>query len=184
MDIRDLQRHDEALIQQVATVLMEGFASNWPAAWSTQATALAEVYESFTADHISRVALDEAGTVLGWIGANLQYDGKVWELHPLVVRVSHQGQGIGRALVTDLEACVRERGGLTILLGSDDENDQTTLGGIDLFPDVLAHLAHIKNLKRHPYEFYQKLGYAIVGVIPDANGMGKPDILLAKSVAR
>jgi hypothetical protein len=29
-------------------------------------------------------------------------------------------------------------------------------------------------------EFYQKLGYVIVGVIPDANGFGKPDIFMAK----
>ena len=26
----------------------------------------------------------------------------------------------------------------------------------------------------------QKLGYAVVGVIPDANGPGKPDIIMAK----
>jgi hypothetical protein len=35
---------------------------------------------------------------------------------------------------------------------------------------------------RHPNEFYQKLGYEIVGVIPDANGLGKHDILMAKSL--
>ena len=29
-----------------------------------------------------------------------------------------------------------------------------------------------------------KLGYAIVGMVPDANGLGKPDIMMAKSVAR
>jgi hypothetical protein len=34
------------------------------------------------------------------------------------------------------------------------------------------------------YEFYQKQGYVIVGVMPDANGLGKPDILMAKSVVR
>lgn len=32
----------------------------------------------------------------------------------------------------------------------------------------------------HPYEFYQTLGFVILGVIPDANGLGKPDILMAK----
>ena len=40
----------------------------------------------------------------------------------------------------------------------------------------------IRNLKGHPYAFYQKLGYTIVGVMPDANGRGKPDIYLAKRV--
>jgi hypothetical protein len=27
------------------------------------------------------------------------------------------------------------------------------------------------------------MGYTIVGVIPDANGLGKPDILMAKRIA-
>jgi aminoglycoside 6'-N-acetyltransferase I len=52
------------------------------------------------------------------------------------------------------------------------------------FPNVWEHIAHIRNVKHHPYEFYQKLGYVIVGVIPDANRPGKPDILMAKSLAR
>ncbi len=47
-----------------------------------------------------------------------------------------------------------------------------------------VHVTHIKNLKRHPYEFYQKLGYVIVVLVPDANGLGKPDILMAKSIVR
>jgi len=34
-----------------------------------------------------------------------------------------------------------------------------------------------------PFEFYQKCGFVIVGVVPDANGLGKPDILMAKRVA-
>jgi aminoglycoside 6'-N-acetyltransferase I len=60
----------------------------------------------------------------------------------------------------------------------------TSLGGVDLFPSPLEHLARVRNLRRHPYEFYQKQGYVIVGVVPDANGFGKPDILMAKSVGR
>jgi GNAT superfamily N-acetyltransferase len=98
--------------------------------------------------------------------------------------VSHQGKGIGRALVTALEERVRERGGLTMTLGTDDVTGQTTLSGASLLPDVWGHIARIQNLRRHPYEFYQKLGYAITGVVPDANGLGKPDILMAKSLAR
>ncbi len=86
--------------------------------------------------------------------------------------------------MTDFEEAAKERGGLTVTLGTDDVNQQTTLADINLFPNVYEHVAHIKNLKQHPYEFYQKLGYAIVGVMPDANGLGKPDILMAKSVIR
>jgi aminoglycoside 6'-N-acetyltransferase I len=164
--------------------LVEDFATDFPGSWPDLESALEEVRESFAAGHISRIAQDEDGRVLGWIGGISEYQGHVWELHPLVVRISHRGQGIGRALVADLEERVKERGGLTIILGTDDLFEQTSLSGINLFPHVLDHLAHIKNLKHHPYEFYQKQGYVIVGVMPDANGLGKPDILMAKSLVR
>jgi aminoglycoside 6'-N-acetyltransferase I len=184
MRIVDLDPTDESAIQQVAAMLVESFAVNWPYAWPDLESALDEVRESFAADRISRIAVDEDRTVLGWVGGISQYRGHVWELHPLVVRVSQQGKGIGRALVADLEEHVKERGGLTITLGTDDVNYQTSLAGIDLFPNVWEHIAHIRNLKQHPYEFYQKQGYVIIGVMPDANGLGKPDILMAKSVVR
>jgi aminoglycoside 6'-N-acetyltransferase I len=125
----------------------------------------------------------EDGTVLGWIGAICQYDGHAWELHPLVVHLDRQGQGIGRALVADLECLVRERGATTLYLGTDDEDGATTLSNVDLYPDVTSHISRVRNLRRHPYEFYQKVGFVIVGVIPDANGPGKPDIIMAKRVA-
>jgi aminoglycoside 6'-N-acetyltransferase I len=99
-----------------------------------------------------------------------------------VVRVAAQGRGIGRALVTDLEEQVRQRGGLTLTLGTDDQDDMTTLSGVDLYQDTWQHIANIRNLRGHPYEFYQKLGYTITGVVPDANGVGKPDILMSKRV--
>jgi aminoglycoside 6'-N-acetyltransferase I len=56
----------------------------------------------------------------------------------------------------------------------------TSLSGVDLYSNIWEKIASIRNLKRHPYEFYQKQGYLIVGVIPDANGAGKPDIILSK----
>jgi aminoglycoside 6'-N-acetyltransferase I len=184
MYIVDLLSTDEPAIQQVAALLVEGFAKNWPNAWPDMESALEEVRESFGSGRISRIAVEEDGTVLGWIGGISQYRGHVWELHPLVVRVSQQGKGIGQALVADLEALVRERGGLTITLGTDDENGQTSLSGINLFPNVWEHVAGIRNLKQHPYAFYQKQGFVIIGVMPDANGLGKPDILMAKSAVR
>lgn len=56
----------------------------------------------------------------------------------------------------------------------------TTLSGVDLLSNVLEHLANIENLRGHPYAFYQRLGFSIIGAMPDANGQGKPDIFMAK----
>ena len=64
----------------------------------------------------------------------------------------------------------------------DDESGLTTLSGIALYPDPWAHIAAIRNLRGHPFGFYQKCGFAVVGVVPDANGLGQPDILMAKRV--
>jgi aminoglycoside 6'-N-acetyltransferase I len=144
--------------------------------------ALAEVRRSFDPERLSRVAVATSGAALGWIGGLPHYRGRTWELHPLVVRRDRQRQGIGRALVHDLEERVRERGAITIWLGTDDVDAQTSLAGVDLYPDVLGHGARIRNLRGHPYEFYQKLGYVVVGVLPDANGRGRPDIFMAKRV--
>lgn len=182
--IVDLQIEDEAAVRQVATLLMEGFAVNSPESWPDEEASMEEVRESFGKKRLSLVALDDNKNILGWIGGISTYRGRVWELHPLVVQANSQGKGIGRALVEHLEMRVRERGGLTMFLGTDDENHRTTLSDINLFPNVYEHIAHLRNLKRHPYEFYQKLGYVIVGVVPDANGLGKPDILMAKSLVR
>ena len=180
MRIVDLEPGDEETVRQAAILLVEGFKDNWPDAWPDVDAALEEVRESFGEGRISRVAVGEDGAVLGWIGGIPSYGGKVWELHPLVVRPDLQRRGIGRALVADLEERVRERGGLTIWLGTDDETGMTTLSGVDLYPNVLGHLANIRNLRGHPYEYYSKLGYSIIGAMPDANGPGKPDIYMAK----
>lgn len=133
-------------------------------------------------DRISRVALDDAGAIVGWIGSISGYRGHAWELHPLVVRPDRQCRGIGTALVRDLELAVRRRGATTLYVLTDDEDAMTPLSGEDLYPDVLANLASIRDTKGHPFRFYQKLGGTLAGVIPDANGPGKPGILQAKRV--
>ena len=76
------------------------------------------------------------------------------------------------------------RGGVMIYLGSDDVEDKTTLSNTDLYQNTYTKIENIKNLSKHPYEFYEKLGYKIVGVIPDANGIGKPDIIMAKQIKK
>lgn len=184
MQIVDLKNAGASAKEQAARILVEAFKLSAPAAWPTMQAALQEVEESFGEDRISRAAMDESGRVVGWIGGIDAYDGHAWELHPLAVDPEFHGQDIGTALVQDFESMVRERGATTIWLGSDDESNQTSLGGIDIFPNVLEHAAAIKNVRRHAFEFYQKMGYIVVGLIPDANGFGKPDILMAKRISQ
>ena len=182
MHILDLRENCEAYAPLAAALLVAAFAEHWPHAWPNLESAMAEVEESLAQDRLSRIALNDDRQLLGWIGGAPGYNGRVWELHPLAVAPGWQGQGIGRALVHDLEAQVHQRGGLTLLVGTDDERQMTSLGGVVLYPDPLRHLAAIRNIHRHPFGFYQKLGFSLVGVIPDANGLGKPDLVMAKRV--
>lgn len=184
MQIVRLRAEDERLLVAAADLLVDGFREHWPKAWPDREAALEEVRGAVVPEHICRAALDDRGELLGWVGGQPAYDGNVWELHPLVVRPERQGEGIGRALVADFEAQVAALGGLTIMLGTDDEARLTSLSGVDLYPNPLAQLAAMSNRRRHPYEFYLRCGFAVVGVIPDANGFGKPDILMAKRVRR
>lgn len=179
MHIAQLDSTDTAAIQQAAEALVAGFTVMAPDAWPDLASALEEVREALEDGKICLVARDDSGRVRGWIGGKHSY-ARVWELHPLVVHPESQKQGIGRRLIAALEAEVRQRGGLTILLGTDDVAGLTTLSGVDLYQNTWTHVSGIRNLKGHPYEFYQKCGYAIVGVVPDANGYGRPDIMMAK----
>lgn len=181
--ITDLVVENEPGIHQAAALLLAAFTGDWPA---DMETALEEVRESLEPGRVSRVAVDDDGHVLGWIAAIPQYgeppNATAWELHPLAVAPEHQGKGIGRALVADVEREVVARGAIALYLLTDDGDNATSLGGVDLYDDPLAHLQAIRNLRNHPFAFYQKCGFAVTGVIPDADGVGKPDILMAKRV--
>ena len=125
-----------------------------------------------------KVVLDNQ--LIGFIGALKQYGGFTYELHPLVVDQDYRNQGIGRALVEALEEKLIKIGALNLYLGTDDETFSTSLSEGDLFKEPFKKIASIKNYKNHPFSFYQRLGFKIVGVIPDANGKNKPDIFMAK----
>jgi aminoglycoside 6'-N-acetyltransferase I len=180
--ICSLVPENEARLKEAARILYEGFNECWPGSYPNLESAMEEVRASLGEGRISRVAVTPGGELWGWISAAVQYKGHVWELHPLVVKEQFRRQGIGRALVEDLARQVKERGGLTIWLGTDDETNMTSLGGVELFPGVLDHLTNIQNLHEHPFGFYQKVGFEIIGVMPDANGLGKPDIYMGMPV--
>ncbi len=126
------------------------------------------------------LAVVEGETLLGWIGGVRGYSHAL-ELHPLVVDPPRHRQGIGAALVAALEAQARAEGFLTVHLGTDDDFGGSSLFGADLFPDPLAKLAGIEPRGGgHPFFFYRRLGYVPTGVLPDANGAGRPDIFMAR----
>ncbi len=184
MNIISLTREHERLLREAAQLIVDAFREHWHDAWPTFEDGLKEINEMLEPERICRAAVDDQGNLLGIIGGIRQYDGHVWELHPLAVQPNLQGQGIGSALVEDFEEQVRIRGGLTITLGTDDDDNMTSLSGLDLYENLWDQIKNIRNLKNHPFTFYQKMGYVIIGVMPDANGIGKPDILMSKRVGK
>ena len=168
----------------MAEMLTLAFGLAWPGSWDTPEKAAEEIHEALEEGRICRVAVDETGRALGWVGGKHVY-ARVWELHPLVVHPDSQGRGVGSALVRDLGERVRERGGITLQLGTDDETGATSAYGQDVYEDIGGHIARLRIVDarwRHPLEFYRKLGFSVIGLMPDANGIGKPDILMAKRV--
>ena len=144
-----------------------------------------EVRRMLTKKRVALVAIVDTGKKLclaGIIGAIPQYSVTGWELHPLAVLNEYRGRGFGKLLMEALEHEVAARGGVMIYLGSDDEFGGTSLFGVDLYQDTFGKIANIQNTGGHPYSFYEKMGYKIVGVLPDANGIGKPDIWMAKRI--
>jgi hypothetical protein len=77
MRIIDLNPVNEAIIQQTARVLFQGFGDTGSAGWLDLDAALSEVRQSLESGRISRVAV-ENGAVVGWVGAIRGYDGHAW----------------------------------------------------------------------------------------------------------
>ena len=177
IDVRLFNKDDFKYINDAAELLKIAF----PEAYAY--CALEEVHSCLVEDNIAMMAILDSQLV-GFIGAIPQYGKTGWELYPLVVDESHQFKGIGSLLLQSLEYEVASNGGITIYLGTDDEFNQTSLSGVDLYKDTYTKIENIQNTNNHPYEFYMKHGYKIVGVIPDANGIGKPDIMMAKRIVK
>jgi aminoglycoside 6'-N-acetyltransferase I len=179
MQIRDLDPASLDERESCARLLLEEFRDIAPDAWPSIDRAQETVDECSRTGPVRVARVDD--TIVGWIGGHHAFS-RVWELHPLVVARKAQKQGIGRALVADLERIAAERGAMTLILGSDDEVGLTSLAGIELYPDPLAHLSRLEDRRGHAFTFYLKCGFVVTGVVPDANGFGQPDIHMAKRV--
>jgi aminoglycoside 6'-N-acetyltransferase I len=179
MEIVDFTALAPAQHGDAARILREALA-RLPSAYNAPGEAEAEVAQrSADVDWLGHAALEDERLV-GWIGAIRTY-GHGWEIHPLVVAPDRQRRGIGSALLLALEARARSESVLTLFLGSDDDYGGTNLFGRDLWPDVVSQVAATEATARgHALTFYRRHGYEIVGLLPDVNGAGRPDIMLAK----
>jgi aminoglycoside 6'-N-acetyltransferase I len=175
MEIDIVNEARENYITGIAELLLESF----PHAYGDCA---AEEARSIISDDMIFIAAVAEGRLVGFVGAIPQYGTTGWELHPIVIKQTHQFRGIGTKLMQALEQECLKRGGVMLYLGTDDEFGKTSLSNTDLFVETYSKMEHAVNLNKHPFEFYQKNGYKIVGVIPDANGAGKPDIIMAKRI--
>ncbi len=186
MTLIDLHEAQSRLLEQCAELLVEEFRATAPNAWPSIESARAEVEEALEPQKLGLLAC-EGDRLLAWIGAQPIYGGRVWEIHPLVVRSAEQRRGHGTRLLRQVERRAAAAGVSTLWLGSDDEVGATTLADRDLYEDPYEALRTARTLEsrptgNHPLEFYRKCGFTLVGVVPDANGPGKPDLLLAKRV--
>lgn len=167
-----------------AEILWNTFSALGNPTWTSLAEAEREVAECLQEEYFARAAVSEEGRVLAWGGLRPLYGNTTWELHPLVVDQPWHGAGIGGALLTHLEETARSHGVTGIVLGSDDQTNSTTLSTLDttiVAPvDAIRDIAQLPGRPPHPFSFYERHGYQVVGVIPDANGPGKPDILMWK----
>ncbi len=177
MEIRKIVKKEKDILNQLKKILVKAF----PHSYSNCAD---EEIEQLTSSERILIGAFDKNSLLGFIGAIPQYGNTGWELHPIVVKEDCQCKGIGTFLLKSLEEAVAEEGGITIYLGTDDEFGKTSLSYTDLFENMYEKIQNIKNFNRHPYEFYKKNGYIITGVIPDANGLGKPDIIMAKNITK
>ena len=178
MTIVNMKTLNETQLAQAAQVLTDEL----PMGWATFADAVEEIDDllSREPDHLFLAAMENS-EVLGWGGMMPSYDGHVYELHPLVVRKDRQRGGIGTGIINALMDAAREKGGKTFWLGADDEAPvgETSFANVDLYDDLPRRIREFEP-GTHQSGFYLKLGFKIIGVMPDANGTGKPDIFMAK----
>lgn len=171
-----LTKEKENELKACAQILMESFEH----AWNTEKEAEETLRETLESGVL--IAVRREKKTAGFVGAHPEYPFG-WELHPLAVAPGARGMGLGSLLVARIEREAERAGALVMYLGTDDEDGLTSLSEGDLFENTLEKMKEIRNRAGHPYEFYQKCGYQIVGVLPDVNGPGKPDIFMAKRLA-
>lgn len=179
-EIVDLLPSDEDHVNEIAQFLYECFRKYAPEWVPDLESCKKEIQESFQPGRRSRVLLTEDGRAAGWIGAIT--DEHLWEIHPIAVSPQDQRLGYGRMLVTDFISLAKESGAVAVWAGTSDETHSTSFSRIDLYRNASTALENFNAPEDHPVNFWSKVGFSLVGVMPDEEGLGKPGIHFAKRI--
>jgi aminoglycoside 6'-N-acetyltransferase I len=169
---------DAAALEDLARVTLAS-ALTHTAAWLRDLDAAREELADALAPGKTALVLLEGPAPIAWVAAAPDW-GRIWELHPLIVAVDHQRRGHGLRLVRAIEHIARAAGALTMLVGTSDTVGATSLSNVELYDHPGARLDGMTVRAPHAVEFWQRAGYTIVGVLPDAEGPGLPSIQLSR----
>lgn len=181
MKILPLAPDDLAAHERLVDFSMRAARQNHPR-WLQDRERVLEEFARVTRPEGAARVLEREGRWIAWIAAAPTFPG-IWKLHPLLVDPECQGQGAGRILVSAIEEAARERGARVMIVTTGDATEATNLSGIDLYPDVLGHLKKLAprpGVEGHAVFFWQKVGYALSGVVPDSGGPRIPSFQLVK----
>ncbi|MBO6702364.1 MAG: GNAT family N-acetyltransferase [Pseudomonadales bacterium] len=178
--IENLDESQNDRIELISQFLLPCFQKYSPDWLPNKKAALNLIMSTFGEQRRSRVALGENGHPIGWIGAITDED--VWEIHPIAVSPDNQRKAVGKSLVADVESLARSSGAVAVWAGTSDETASTSFSSIDLYKEPGRSFENIETPEDHPIQFWLKMGYSIVGVMPDEEGLGKPGIHFAKRV--
>lgn len=173
------------MLEKLIQLTFAGGKQHNPFWLPAMADARDEVHEALSPGKISRIVVD-GELPLGW-GSVFPHGYGVWELHPLIIDPACHGKGCGKYLVSELEKLAKGAGAATMILSTSDATGATTIGGIDLYDDPLDRLKNIDVTdakKGHAFQFWRKMGYSLVGVLPDAEGRGIPSIQFSKRLMK
>jgi aminoglycoside 6'-N-acetyltransferase I len=176
-EIIDLDTEDSILVEHLANITFEAFKENAPDWVPTIDLARNQVIAAGSRGKLGRVIMEQ-GEAAGWIG--LIKGKRVWEIHPIAIAIQSQYCGLGHLLVEDVARIAKSAGALTLFAGTSDEVGTTNLFGVDLYVDPGQAIVNIKATGRNPFEFWENAGFTVVGLMPDAEGVGKPAIQLAR----
>jgi aminoglycoside 6'-N-acetyltransferase I len=172
-----LGQEDAALLRGVADLLVVAV----PTIYGDVTEALADVVQ-FAPEDLSMIARDPEGTPIGWLHAEHFRGQASAEIKLVAVHPSRRRQGVGRTLVMAAEERMRGCGCVTMLATAGDTRGRTSLYGIDVTEDAPRLLAEFRCHADHPAGFFLRIGYRLVGLLPDAYGPGKHDLTLARRI--